>query len=87
MLTAEDVKTKLREIPFTPFRIVTSSGEGYDVTHPDSVLVTKRVLYVGVYRRVGATVPDQAASVSMLHVSALEPLTASGTLGGELQAS
>lgn len=75
MITAEDVRTKLRETPFPPFRIVTSSGSTYDVTHPDSVFVTRRVLYVGIYKPRNPNVPDQAASVSILHVTELAPLS------------
>lgn len=75
MITAEDVRLRLREIPFQPFRIVTSSGSTYDITHPDSVYVTRRVLYVGIYHpRRTTEYPDRAASVSILHITDLQPL-------------
>lgn len=74
MITAEDVRERLREAPFHPFRIVTSSGSTYDVTHPDSVYVTRRVLYVGIYHPRRTDVPDRAASVSILHITELHPL-------------
>jgi hypothetical protein len=74
MLTAEDVRMRLREVPFQPFRIVTPSGSTYDVTIPDSVLVTRRVRYVGIYRPRNPDVPDRAASVSVLHITDLQPL-------------
>jgi len=74
MITAEDVRERLREAPFQPFRIVTSAGTSYEVTHPDSVYVTRRVLYVGVYRPVDENIPDRAASVSVLHITELVPL-------------
>ncbi len=76
MITAEHVRGRLREVPFQPFRIVTSSGSSYDVTHPDSVFVTKNVLFVGIYKPRNPDVPDRAASVSVLHITELVPLTA-----------
>jgi hypothetical protein len=79
VLTAEDVRQRLREVPFQPFRIVTSSGEFYEVRHPDSVYVTRRVLYVGIYKPRNADVPDRAASVSILHVTELQPLDEAST--------
>jgi len=74
MLKSDDVREILRVIPFQPFRIVTSSGQTYDIFHPDSVYVTRHVLYVGVYLPYRPNEPDRAASVSMLHVSDLLPL-------------
>ncbi len=82
MITAQDVRDRLREVPFEPFRIVTSSGESYHILHPDSVYVTRRVLYVGIYRPQRPDVPDRAASVSVLHITDLQPLpepSSSGT--------
>jgi hypothetical protein len=74
MITAAHVRERLREVPFQPFRIITSSGTTYDVTHPDSVFVTRNVLYVGVYRPVRPDMPDRAASVSVLHITDLQPV-------------
>lgn len=74
MITAEDVRERLREVPFHPFRIVTSSGSTYEVTHPDSVYVTRRVLHVGIYHPRRTDFPDRAASVSVLHITDLQPL-------------
>ncbi len=79
MLRSDDVRHKLREIPFQPFRIVTSSGQTYDIHHPDSVYVTRHVLYVGVYLPYRPNEPDRAASVSMLHVTDLQPLPTPAT--------
>ncbi len=74
MITAEDVRLRLREIPFQPFRIVTSSGSTYDIRHPDSVYVSRRVLYVGIYQPRNPTIPDRVAHVSVLHITDLQPL-------------
>jgi hypothetical protein len=74
MMTAEHIREWLREVPFQPFRIVTSSGESYEIFHPDTVLVTTRVLYIGLYRSNRPNVPDRVAHVAVMHVTELVPL-------------
>jgi hypothetical protein len=39
MFTAEDIRQRIKKQPFVPLRIVTNSGESYDVPHPDLVMV------------------------------------------------
>ncbi|MCZ2343666.1 MAG: hypothetical protein LC104_18010 [Bacteroidales bacterium] len=75
MITTDDVRKRLKEVPFQPFRIVTSSGEKYEIQHPDSVLATRRVLYVGIDQPRNPDVPDQATHVSVLHITDLQPLS------------
>ena len=47
MFNAESIQSRLRQQPFRPLRIVTSSGEAIDVTHPDLVLVGARDIIIG----------------------------------------
>jgi len=72
MITAQDVRELLAQRPFEPFRIVTSSGQHYDVPHSDFVFVTKRTLRIGTPKTEGDKDPDGAHLVSILHVTALE---------------
>jgi hypothetical protein len=74
MITAADLSSKVTTQPFEPFRIVTSSGETYDVSHPEVIFVSKRVVYVGVSKDPNARVFDPVHTVSILHITALEPL-------------
>jgi hypothetical protein len=72
MITAQDVRDLLAQRPFEPFRIVTSSGQHYDIPHSDFVFVTKRTLKIGTPKAEGDNDPDGAHVVSILHVTALE---------------
>jgi hypothetical protein len=72
MITAKDIRERLTMRPFEPFRIVTSSGEHYDILHHDWVLLAKRTLAVGTPKTEGARDPDGLHLVSILHVTALE---------------
>lgn len=40
-MTAKDIAEVLHREPFEPFRIVTSSGQGYDVTRRKHAILTK----------------------------------------------
>jgi hypothetical protein len=47
MFTPSQIKDRVRQQPFVPLRIVTSSGEAYEVRHPDLVWIGTRDIHVG----------------------------------------
>jgi hypothetical protein len=75
MITSDEIKKRLARHPFAPFRIVTSSGEHYDILHPEFLMVGKRVLGVGTVREDGDDEIDGVDVISVLHVTALEMLS------------
>jgi hypothetical protein len=77
MITAADVQGKLKRVPFVPFRIVTSSGEHYEVPHPEWALVTRRFVEIGLLNPDFPEFPDLVKAVSMLHITALEDIAPS----------
>ena len=74
MFNAEYFLTRLREQPFVPFRIITSSGQEYDVLHPDLVLVGKGRLIVGAASNDNPRTFETSSNVSMLHITDLQDL-------------
>lgn len=42
----EDIRQLTRAQPFKPFRVFTTSGETYDVRHPDMILATPGAVHV-----------------------------------------
>src|SRR5437764_1215350 len=46
-MTVSDFKKLLTQRPFEPFRVVMSSGERYDVRHPEMAWLTRTTLYNG----------------------------------------
>ena len=71
-MNAEALKTWLTKRPFEPFRVTASSGERFDVRHPEMGWVTQRELLVGISERDG--IPARYKTVSLMHITALEPL-------------
>ena len=45
-MTIDSLKNRLSRRPFEPFRVVTSSGQRYDVRHPENAMLYKSGLIV-----------------------------------------
>lgn len=74
-MTVQTFRELLSQRPFKPFRLVMSSGQTYDVRHPEMAWLTRTDILVGIDDdRDG--VPAEFKICSLLHVSAIEPLTA-----------
>ena len=59
--------------PFRPFRLVMSSGQSYEVRHPEMAMLTRSDMLVGV-GEAGDGVPAEFRICSLLHVATVEPL-------------
>ncbi|MGH7172845.1 MAG: hypothetical protein ACRELG_21400, partial [Gemmataceae bacterium] len=57
-----------------PLRIVTSSGETYDVLHPDLIMLGKHDVTVGLLSSESPTYYDQVARIAIMHITALHDL-------------
>jgi hypothetical protein len=77
MFTGNDIRERLRQRPFTPIRLITSSGDHYDIYHPDLVMVGKRQVIVGTASEDNPTDFDRFSLVSLLHITAVENLSPS----------
>jgi hypothetical protein len=69
------IRESLSRRPFEPFRIRLSSGDALDVKHPENALLVKAGVYVATPNEKGE-LPEAATWCSLLHVTAIEPLTA-----------
>lgn len=74
-MTLQDFKALLDAKPFEPFRIVMSSGESYEVRHPEmaKLLRTKILVFIDPDK---SGIADQFRMCSLLHVTVVEPLNA-----------
>lgn len=86
-MSATALKERLARRPFDPFRVVLSSGDAYEVRHPEMALLLRNGIYIA---KPDATddLPEDAVWCSLLLVAAVEPVTAkrqpgtNGTGGG-----
>ncbi len=72
-MTVQTFRDLLRRQPFKPFRLVMSSGQTYDVRHPEMAMLTRTDMLVGVDVEDDG-VPAEFKICSLLHVTAVEPL-------------
>ncbi len=86
MLTVDDIRVRARQRPFRPLRIVTSSGETYDVLHPDLIMFGKHDVTVGLLSSELSTYYDQVARIAIMHITALHDLPAAAPPPGNGQA-
>jgi hypothetical protein len=72
-MTTTMFRDLLRQRPFKPFRLVMSSGESYEVRHPEMAWVTKNDIFVGI-DVADDGVPADARICPMFRVATVEPL-------------
>ena len=74
-MRAEDIRERLRRLPFRPFRIFLSDQSNYLVRHPDQVVLTASTLVL--------TTPTSEAhssdiadclALSLVHITRVEPM-------------
>ena len=89
MFTTADFESRLRSTPFIPFRMVTSSGEAYEIHHPNLVIIGDHFLMIGIPYPTDATVARRISRVVIAHITAMEdipvtqqePASAAGVAG------
>lgn len=77
-MTVQTFRDLLKQQPFRPFRVVMSSGQSYEVRHPEMAFLTRTSILVGI-DEADDGVPAEFKMCSLLHVTAVEPLSASPT--------
>ncbi|MCK6464699.1 MAG: hypothetical protein L6Q93_07630 [Phycisphaerae bacterium] len=75
-MTIDLLQGFLRKQPFEPFRVVASSGQGYDVTHPENAILVKGGLVIA-YGGHNGDLPERVATLSLLHIAAVESIPGS----------
>jgi hypothetical protein len=76
MFTEAEIKARIKQQPFVPLRIVTSSGETFDVFHPDNVMAGRREVIIGNAAADNPASFEGISRVAILRISALHDLSA-----------
>jgi hypothetical protein len=77
-MTVQTFRQLLSQRPFQPFRLVMSSGETYEVRHPEMAWLTRTDILVGIDDS-NDGVPAEFRICSLLHVATIEPLSPATT--------
>ncbi len=73
MFTAKQLKERMDETPFRPFRIRMSNGEAYDIKNHDSAFVLSNAIEVGVEQDTEGFVL-LTRRCSILHIASIEDI-------------
>jgi hypothetical protein len=73
-MTVHTFRNLVAERSFKPFRLVTSSGHAYEVRDPEMAMLTRTDMLVGIDIEDDG-VPAEFKFCSLLHVTAVEPLS------------
>jgi hypothetical protein len=84
-MTVQAFRDLLAARPFRPFRLVMSSGQTYEVRHPEMAWLTRTSILVGI-DMADDGLPAEFKICSLLHVTAVEPLSPSSTSPREVEA-
>lgn len=76
-MTLQTFRDLLARRPFQPFRLVMSSGQTYEIRHPEMAWLTRTSILVGIDDEDDG-VPAEFKICSLLHVTAIEPLSTAG---------
>ncbi len=76
MFTANQIKERLEEKPFRPFRIKMSNGEAYDVVNHDAAWVLSNAVEIGMELDAeGFALKTRRCAI--LHIATIEDMTTS----------
>lgn len=76
-MTQEDLQDAARRHPFQPFRLVLTTGETFDIRHPDLIMVGRRAAVIGITNEPGGTAFDRTFKVDLFHVVGIAELPVS----------
>jgi hypothetical protein len=87
IFTADDVRARIRsEPPFQPVQLVTSTGQTYDIYHPELVLFARHFMYIGLPTKKNPYVAEQITRLAYVHLAEMRDLPLPPQSGGNGQA-
>jgi hypothetical protein len=65
-MTDKELRQAVQSQPFVPVLLHLTNGATYDLTHPDGILLSKRMAAIAV--------GDAISLVSLIHINGIQPL-------------
>ena len=73
-MTAQDLARAIT--PFRPLRLLTTSGESYEVRHREAFILTPTYITVGLLEGPAPGMYERTVIVDVFHIESIEPLPA-----------
>ena len=75
MITVTELRERMQDNPFKPFRIHTSDGKAYEILNHDMMFIKRNGVEIALDLDANA-VAERFAKIALLHINALEDLPA-----------
>ncbi len=75
-MSNEDLYDAVHRQPFQPFRLVLTTGEAFDIRHPDLIMVGRCAAIVGITHDPEKTMFDRSVKIDLLHIVNIQDLPA-----------
>jgi len=72
-MTLQTFREMLSRRPFQPVKLTLSSGQSFEIRHPEMAMLTRTSILIGTDFAADG-VPAEFKIISLLHVTAMEPL-------------
>jgi len=72
-MTTQTFREMRARRPFQPVRLILSSGQSYEIRHPEMALLTRTDILIGT-GLADDGIPSEFKICSLLHVTAIEPI-------------
>jgi hypothetical protein len=72
-MTVQTFREMLARRPFMPVKLTLSSGQSFEIRHPEMALLTRTSILIGV-DLADDGIPAEFKIISLLHVTSLEPI-------------
>ena len=73
MITVTELRERMQQNPFRPFRILTSDGRSYNITNHDMMFIKRNGIEIALDLDANA-VAERFAKCALLHITCLEDL-------------
>jgi hypothetical protein len=73
-MTLQTFREMLNRRPFQPVKLTLSSGQAFEIRHPEMAMLTRTSLLIGTDVAEDG-IPAEFKIVSLLHVASMEPLS------------
>jgi hypothetical protein len=75
IFTPDDVHERFRtDEPFKPVQLVTTTGQTYDIHHPEMVMFFRHYLFIGLPNKNKPFVVDRATRLAYVHLAEMRDL-------------
>jgi len=78
-----DLLKRVKQRPFSPFRLIVSEGAAYDIRHPEQLMVARDSAVIGLEGAPDQDFYETTVLVDLLHIVRLEPLAAATPATGD----